>query len=411
MVNIVTRQSSLRPLTHAQVDANFTALNAAIVAVQQTVAANANASAITFAPVGGVTSKNVQAAIAELDTKKAPKDSPTFTGSALFATLRAAGDVYLGGSTAGESLRIPALPGTVVNRVQISGSGSAGRPLISQEGEAGIGLRFGCGASDFSFLTGGSALEQFRVGHYPNAVNYFRTYGAATGGAPTLETVGVDINVNASYNTKGSGAHVFSAGGRGQFLVEGTANAANYMATGGAVAGASPYTVARGADTNIGMYFGTKGTSAQFVFADGAGASQLRIGGSAGAVNYAQIRGGSTGQNVGFDAVGADTNVGFDFNGKGTGTHVFRSNGGIQFQVGNTVNSVNYLAAIGGAAGSGLVTLGPFGSDVNIDVLLGTKGTGVMRFGTFTSNGDAAVNGYVTIKDAAGNLRKLATIA
>jgi hypothetical protein len=33
------------------------------------------------------------------------------------------------------------------------------------------------------------------------------------------------------------------------------------------------------------------------------------------------------------------------------------------------------------------------------------------RFGFFTSNADAAVTGYITIIDEAGNTRKLATIA
>lgn len=36
---------------------------------------------------------------------------------------------------------------------------------------------------------------------------------------------------------------------------------------------------------------------------------------------------------------------------------------------------------------------------------------GDVQFGDFTSSADAAVNGYVAIKDAAGNVRKLATIA
>jgi hypothetical protein len=31
--------------------------------------------------------------------------------------------------------------------------------------------------------------------------------------------------------------------------------------------------------------------------------------------------------------------------------------------------------------------------------------------GTFTANADAPVNGYITVKDAGGTVRKLATIA
>jgi hypothetical protein len=39
------------------------------------------------------------------------------------------------------------------------------------------------------------------------------------------------------------------------------------------------------------------------------------------------------------------------------------------------------------------------------------KGTGNVRFGTFTVNADTAITGYITIKDAGGTTRKLATIA
>ena len=50
---------------------------------------SSTASGITFTPTGNVASTNVQAAIAELDTKKAPLASPTFTGtvSGITATM------------------------------------------------------------------------------------------------------------------------------------------------------------------------------------------------------------------------------------------------------------------------------------------------------------------------------------
>lgn len=50
------------------------------------------------------------------------------------------------------------------------------------------------------------------------------------------------------------------------------------------------------------------------------------------------------------------------------------------------------------------------GSAANIDLLILPKGAGVLRFGTWTS-GSGAANGYVSIKDAGGAVRKLATIA
>ena len=45
------------------------------------IAGTATASAIAVTPVGTVAATDVQAAIAELDTEKAPKASPTFTGA------------------------------------------------------------------------------------------------------------------------------------------------------------------------------------------------------------------------------------------------------------------------------------------------------------------------------------------
>lgn len=38
------------------------------------------------------------------------------------------------------------------------------------------------------------------------------------------------------------------------------------------------------------------------------------------------------------------------------------------------------------------------------------KGSGNVRFGALTTNADAPVTGYITIKDAGGTVRKLAVI-
>lgn len=73
----------------------------------------------------------------------------------------------------------------------------------------------------------------------------------------------------------------------------------------------------------------------------------------------------------------------------------------------SAANGLQFLSAATG----GVPRVATFGTDADIDLFLSPKGTGVLRFGAFTSNSDAAVNGYITIKDSAGNLRKLATIA
>ena len=85
---------------------------------------------------------------------------------------------------------------------------------------------------------------------------------------------------------------------------------------------------------------------------------------------------------------------------------------GVQLQVGGaTANSVNYFRLAAAAAASSPVILAE-GTDANIDVQLTPKGTGKVRINTnWTTSVDAPVTGYIEIKDSAGNIRKLATIA
>lgn len=84
--------------------------------------------------------------------------------------------------------------------------------------------------------------------------------------------------------------------------------------------------------------------------------------------------------------------------------------GAAQFRVNCATGTANYPSVTASATGSPIV-YGANGSDTNIDIALTPKGTGNIRMGTWTSNADAAINGYVTIKDSGGTTRKLATIA
>lgn len=88
----------------------------------------------------------------------------------------------------------------------------------------------------------------------------------------------------------------------------------------------------------------------------------------------------------------------------------FNTGGGLQFEVGDVVSAVNHIIAFGGATGSPAL-LQVTGSDANIDLELAIKGTGRVRLGPRTASGDVAINGFVEVKDSAGVVRKLATIA
>lgn len=73
---------------------------------------------------------------------------------------------------------------------------------------------------------------------------------------------------------------------------------------------------------------------------------------------------------------------------------------------------INSIELAGGSNGnSSAPKVGVQGSSTDIDLRLVPKGAGAVRFGTWTTNGDAAVNGYITVKDSGGTTRKLATIA
>ena len=142
------------------------------------------------------------------------------------------------------------------------------------------------------------------------------------------------------------------------------------------------------------------------------GASSLRVTPVASAVNYWALNGNVTGSAPALLVNGSDTNISAFHITKGTGNFGFYTGttsgltGAVQqFNIAHTSSAVNYLQVTGGATGNA-ATLSAAGSDTNIDIALTPKGTGVLKFGTYTA-GILAQAGYITIKDAAGNTRNL----
>ena len=95
--------------------------------------------------------------------------------------------------------------------------------------------------------------------------------------------------------------------------------------------------------------------------------------------------------------------------------HVFKTQSGEALRIINGSSTpVNSLEIFSSDSSDNMVTLRArdvSGSNANQDIKLNPIGTGKVRFGTHTASSDAAVSGYITIKDAAGNLRKLAVIS
>lgn len=92
------------------------------------------------------------------------------------------------------------------------------------------------------------------------------------------------------------------------------------------------------------------------------------------------------------------------------GFNFLNNSGNSAFYIATAPTHVNRIQLNSNVAGAQPI-IEAAGIDTNIDLQLIAKGTGNIRFGTYTASSDVAVNGYVTIKDAGGTTRKLATIA
>jgi hypothetical protein len=130
----------------------------------------------------------------------------------------------------------------------------------------------------------------------------------------------------------------------------------------------------------------------------------------ANAVNYIDSTASATGNAVTMRAEGDDTNVSFDLYSKGTGSFGFNTSGGLQFRVENRTSAVNNFYTRGGPAGTPPAIVAE-GSDTNIDVHMIPKGAGRVRFGVLTASADAAVTGYIEVRDSGGTTRRLAVIS
>lgn len=261
-------------------------------------------------------------------------------------------------------------------------------------------------------IGGTPGAESLRVTPVASAVNYLNVYGATTGNQVNMRTEGSDTNIGFNMTTKGFAGYTFYTAGYGgtQFSISHTASAVNYLQVTGD-SGAFPRLSAQGSSTNVAMVYITKGTEAH-IFQTNGGTNQFIIANAASAVNYLQVTGAVTGRYPNIQAQGSDANTGFDLVTKGTAPFRFFTNNYVttQLRVVHTASAVNLIDITGGATGNA-PSIAAVGSDTNIDIALTTKGTGNVRFGTLTANADAAITGYITIKDSAGDLRKLAVIA
>jgi hypothetical protein len=90
----------------------------------------------------------------------------------------------------------------------------------------------------------------------------------------------------------------------------------------------------------------------------------------------------------------------------GAGVLQFTPNNVEQFRVSNTASAVDYVQITGSTTANKAVTISAQGSDADIDLTLTPKGTGRVRFGTYTAS-VLTPTGYIEVKDSGGTLRRL----
>jgi len=307
---------------------------------------------------------------------------------------------------------------SAVNYVQVTGAATTAIPTISAQGsDANPSLGFTTkGTGSLVFFTNSSAQRQFRVSHTASAVNYLDATGSATGSAPVLSVVGNDTNIDLNLTTKGTGVINLNTGSGAQARIIDIGDGTRPLQiNGGSAAGAQIPGITA---TAVLAISGGGGNPIRFYTNGRVTTQQMEVSHTASAVNYVQVTGSATSAGAGaLSGVyfnGSDSNINGAIVSKGTGYIAFAggfSSSAQAFRVltSNAVSTGNLIAVQGAASGSSpsiQAISGSSGTDANIDIIFTPKGTGNVRFGTYTGT-ILTPTGYVEIKDSGGTVRRL----
>jgi len=281
---------------------------------------------------------------------------------------------------------------------------------VSTTGGTGSGatlnLTYGIGTVAFTITNAGSGyVEQPTV-----------TFSGGGGsGAAAYATVGSQTVVKSLGTTTGTITNqsmMFQTPAGNSLLLRDSAQAtpdAHFMVQ--ATANGYALALAEGSNANASLYVGAKGTgSVRFSTSSTSITEQMRVAHTASAVNYVQVTGAATGNQPVISTQGSDANVILNIASKGNASIIFNANSAEQFRTGAVASAVNSLQLNGATTGNS-PSLQARGSNTDIDVVFTPKGTGNVRFGTYTANMALTIQGYIEIKDSGGTVRRLAVIA
>lgn len=189
---------------------------------------------------------------------------------------------------------------------------------------------------------------------------------------------------------------------------------------------------------NASLYLGTASCIGLRLVADqpildSSGNEYLKFSKTASAVNEFTITNAATGNGPTLSVTGGDTNAVLNISGKGTGDVVINANN-LRIPDGQYIKAgtksmlhltaggggvYNWIGITGGATGNSS-KIAAEGADANVtlelnaqadgDIFFNPGGAGVIKFGTFTSDGTVTQAGYITIKDSGGTTRYLSCI-
>jgi hypothetical protein len=269
-----------------------------------------------------------------------------------------------GGTGSGATFTLAGL-GLLTIAVNNAGSGYVEQPTVTFSGGGGSGAA--------AYATVGSGTVIRSLG----------TTGAQSIDFQGPSSIGTGVP---NFRVRDTGANSFlmagSATDTATLFAQGAANAVLTLASNGTQS----------------VRIGTNGSST---------VEQMRVSHTASAVNYVQVTGAATGGNPTISAQGSDTNAGLTLQSKGAFGFQFRnSSNGIVGSITHSGSSTpNYIQLGANIAGQSAF-VSSAGTDANIDLALTPKGTGNVRFGTYTGT-ILAPTGYVEIKDAGGTVRRL----
>lgn len=300
----------------------------------------------------------------------------TFTQAAVYtiATISGSGVATTTLTTAGGYLVLPTAP------------------IATTSSGAGTGCTL---TPAWGVRTGGFTITNAGSGYVEQPTVTFSSGSAAAyatvGGIPTIKTIG-------------SALSFATPSGEMFRLLDAAVTTSNYLSLeqggGGIIARTA------GTGTNLPISFSTKGTGG-YIFGTNSAVTtqQFGISHTASAVNYVQVTGAATGNQPSITAQGSDATVILNIASKGAANILFNANGAEQFRSGAVASAVNAIQLNGAATGNS-PSVQARGTNTDVDLTLLPKGTGNVRFGTYTGT-ILTPTGYIEIKDSGGTLRRL----